>query len=165
MPRALLAGGEALAFNVQHLRIDARAQALTMLLNHSLRTGSIEAARGRGAVVDPGGARHGPRTARAAGASYARRRLVDRVKLLLAGDLSRRWTLAGIAAEIGGSPVYLTQAFQQVEGMPLYRYHLRLGWHGRWISSRSARICRISPRIWASPATVISRRHSDRPME
>ncbi|NMW26146.1 helix-turn-helix transcriptional regulator, partial [Rhodanobacter denitrificans] len=34
--------------------------------------------------------------------------------------------LADIAAEIGGSPVYLTQAFQQVEGMPLYRYHLRL---------------------------------------
>ena len=46
--------------------------------------------------------------------------------MLLAGDLSRRWTLAGIAREIGGSPVYLTQVFQQVEGMPLYRYHLRL---------------------------------------
>ena len=46
--------------------------------------------------------------------------------MLLAGDLSRRWTLAGIAREIGGSPVYLTQVFQQVEGLPLYRYHLRL---------------------------------------
>lgn len=46
--------------------------------------------------------------------------------MLLAGDLSRRWTLAEIAAEIKGSPVYLTQVFQQVEGMPLYRYHLRL---------------------------------------
>ena len=45
---------------------------------------------------------------------------------MLAGDLSRRWTLAGIAEEIGGSPVYLTQVFQQVEGLPLYRYHLRL---------------------------------------
>jgi AraC-like DNA-binding protein len=51
---------------------------------------------------------------------------VDRAKLLLVSDLTRRWTLAEIAAEIGGSPVYLTQAFQQVEGMPLYRYHLRL---------------------------------------
>jgi AraC-like DNA-binding protein len=62
----------------------------------------------------------GPRTARAPGATYARRRLVDRVKVLLASDLSRRWTLAEIAAEIGGSAVYLTQVFQQVEGVPLY---------------------------------------------
>jgi AraC-like DNA-binding protein len=51
---------------------------------------------------------------------------VDRVKVLLAGDLSRRWTLTDIAAEIRGSPVYLTQVFRQVEGLPLYRYHLRL---------------------------------------
>src|SRR5688572_9881483 len=68
----------------------------------------------------------GPRTAREPGASHARRRLVDRVKVLLAGDLSRRWTLADIATEMKGSPVYLTQVFQQVEGLPLYRYHLRL---------------------------------------
>jgi len=27
---------------------------------------------------------------------------------------------------VGGSPVYLTQIFQQVEGLPLYRYQLRL---------------------------------------
>src|SRR4029078_2367821 len=60
----------------------------------------------------------------ARGAPYARERLVDRVKVLLAGDLSRRWTLADIAAEIGGSPVYLTQVFQQVEGSPLYRHQL-----------------------------------------
>jgi AraC-like DNA-binding protein len=47
-------------------------------------------------------------------------------KLLLASDVSRRWTLAQIAKQIGGSSVYLTQVFQQVEGLPLYRYHLRL---------------------------------------
>jgi AraC-like DNA-binding protein len=52
--------------------------------------------------------------------------LVDRVKLVLASDLARRWTLAEIAAEVRGSPVYLTQVFQQVEGLPLYRYQLRL---------------------------------------
>jgi len=34
--------------------------------------------------------------------------------------------LADIAAEVRGSPVYLTQVFQQVEGLPLYRYQLRL---------------------------------------
>jgi len=27
---------------------------------------------------------------------------------------------------VRGSPVYLTQVFQQVEGLPLYRYQLRL---------------------------------------
>ena len=51
---------------------------------------------------------------------------MDRVKLVLASDLARRWTLAEIAAEMRGSPVYLTQVFQQVEGLPLYRYQLRL---------------------------------------
>jgi AraC-like DNA-binding protein len=51
---------------------------------------------------------------------------VDRAKLVLASDPARRWTLADIAAEVRGSPVYLTQVFQQVEGVPLYRYHLRL---------------------------------------
>jgi AraC-like DNA-binding protein len=51
---------------------------------------------------------------------------VDRVKLVLAADLARRWTLGEIAAEVGGSPVYLTQVFKQVEDLPLYRYQLRL---------------------------------------
>jgi AraC family transcriptional regulator len=31
-----------------------------------------------------------------------------------------------VAAEVGGSPVYLTQVFQQVEGVPLYRYQMNL---------------------------------------
>ncbi len=31
-----------------------------------------------------------------------------------------------MAAEVGVSPVYLTQVFRQVEGMPLYRYQLNL---------------------------------------
>jgi AraC-like DNA-binding protein len=56
----------------------------------------------------------------------APQRLADRVKLVLASDLSRRWTLAEIAAEVGGSPVYLTQIFRKVEGIPLYRYQLLL---------------------------------------
>jgi AraC-like DNA-binding protein len=55
-----------------------------------------------------------------------RQRLVDRAKLVLSSDLGRRWSLAEVAAEVGVSPVYLTQSFQQVEGVPLYRYQLRL---------------------------------------
>jgi len=59
-------------------------------------------------------------------ASHGKRRLAERVKLLLSSDPARRWTLADIAAQAGGSAVYLTQVFQQVEGMPLYRYQLQL---------------------------------------
>ena len=125
-PRNLLATLETPTFKMQHLRIDARAQALVMLLKHSLRNGSIEPLEAEGLSLTLISRSLGPRTARAPGSTFARRRLVDRVKVLLASDLSRRWTLAGIAAEIRGSPVYLTQAFQQVEGMPLYRYHLHL---------------------------------------
>jgi AraC family transcriptional regulator len=125
-PHSLLAGGELLTFNQQSMRIDARAQALAMLLNHSLRIGSIESLEAEALSLTLISRAIGPRTARASGATYSRRRLVDRVKLLLASDLSRRWTLAEIAGEIRGSPVYLTQVFQQVEGLPLYRYHLRL---------------------------------------
>ncbi|HTB27662.1 MAG TPA: AraC family transcriptional regulator, partial [Steroidobacteraceae bacterium] len=55
-----------------------------------------------------------------------RQKLVDRAKLVLSSELGRRWTLGDIAAEVGVSPVYLTQVFQQVEGLPLYRYQLRL---------------------------------------
>ena len=126
VPKALMKSGDPAKFNLQHMRIDARAQALVMLLKHSLRKGSIETLEAEGLALTLISRSVGPRTARAAGASYSRRRLVDRVKVLLAGDLSRRWTLAEIAREIRGSPVYLTQAFQQVEGLPLYRYHLRL---------------------------------------
>jgi len=125
-PAALCNPGDEITFNLQHLRIDARAQALVMLLKHSLRNGSIESLEAEGLSLTLISRAVGPRTARAPQSTYTHRRLVDRVKLLLASDLSRRWTLADIATEIRGSPVYLTQVFQQVEGMPLYRYHLHL---------------------------------------
>ncbi|HLA72487.1 MAG TPA: AraC family transcriptional regulator [Steroidobacteraceae bacterium] len=125
-PKQLVNEGSVFTFSQQHLRIDARAQALVMLLKHSLQNGSIEPLEAEGLSLTLVLRAIGPRTTHEQGATYVRRRLVDRVKVLLAGDLSRRWTLAAIAAEIRGSPVYLTQVFQQVEGMPLYRYHLRL---------------------------------------
>lgn len=115
-----------LGFQAQSLRIDPRAQALVALLRHSLDQGSIEPLEAESLALTLVCRSLGPRTTHERGATHARRRLVDRVKVLLAGDLTRRWSLAEIAGEIGGSPVYLTQAFQQVEGLPLYRYHLRL---------------------------------------
>jgi AraC-like DNA-binding protein len=63
---------------------------------------------------------------RAPGGTSGKRKLVERAKIVLSSDLTRRWTLADIASEVGVSPVYLTQVFKQVEGVPLYRYELRL---------------------------------------
>lgn len=123
-PAALVRPGAQLAFTRQHVPLDPATQALVARLRHSLERGAAEplaaetcalalVRRALGAELAP------PATA-------ARRRIVDRAKLVLATDLSRRWTLSEIAGELGVSPVYLTQVFQQVEGVPLYRYQLRL---------------------------------------
>jgi AraC family transcriptional regulator len=125
-PESLLNGRAAIGFRRQHLRIDPRAQALVAVLRHSLNNGSIEPLEAEGLVLTLVCRSLGPRTSHEPGATRSRRRLADRVKVLLASDLSRRWSLAEIATEIRGSPVYLTQVFQQTEGIPLYRYHLRL---------------------------------------
>lgn len=125
-PPRLLHEGPALRFRRQRLRIDPRAQVLVALLRHSLREGAAEPMEAESLALVLASRALGPRTAHVAGASAARRRLVERAKLVLAGDLTRRWTLDAIAREVGVSPVYLTQNFRQVEGVPLYRYHLRL---------------------------------------
>lgn len=125
-PAAVLQQGEELRFRLQSLRIDPRAQALVGLLRHSLQSGSIDTLEAESLALTLACRSLGPRTSHATTATHARRRLVDRAKVLLASDLGRRWSLAEVAREIGGSPVYLTQAFQQVEGLPLHRYHLRL---------------------------------------
>jgi AraC family transcriptional regulator len=125
-PSALLRGGATPKFRAQRLRIDGRAQALVALLRHSLRHKLPEPLEAESLALTLVQRALGPRTTHAAGASSGQQRLVDRIKLVLASDLARRWTLAEIAAEVRGSPVYLTQVFQQVEGVPLYRYQLRL---------------------------------------
>jgi AraC family transcriptional regulator len=125
-PSALLCDGPTAAFRRQRLRIDARTQALVALLRHSLRRGIAEPLEAESLALALAGRAVGPRTAHVPGGSSARQRLADRTKLVLASDPARRWTLAEIAAEVGHSPVYLTQVFQQVEGLPLYQYELRL---------------------------------------
>jgi AraC-like DNA-binding protein len=125
-PKALVQTGEDTIFRAQSQRIDARAQALVALLRHNLEHDSIEPLEAEALALTLVCRSLGPRTSRTPTSTHARRRLADRVKMLLASDLSRRWTLAEIGEEIGGSPVYLTQVFKQVEGMPLYRYQLQL---------------------------------------
>jgi AraC family transcriptional regulator len=125
-PVAFLRDSANLLCRQPRLRIDARTQALVALLRHSLREKIAEPLEAESLSLTLVQRALGPRTTHAPGATLGRQRLVDRVKLVLASDLARRWTLAEIAAEVRGSPVYLTQVFQQVEGLPLYRYQLRL---------------------------------------
>jgi len=125
-PRTFLRHGTTLAFRQQRRRIDARAQVLVALLGHSLRHNIAEPLEAESLALTLVQRALGLRTTHAAGASVGRQLLVDRAKLVLTSDLARRWTLAEIATEVRCSPVYLTQVFQQVEGLPLYRYQLRL---------------------------------------
>ncbi|HSS00019.1 MAG TPA: AraC family transcriptional regulator [Kofleriaceae bacterium] len=131
-PRSLLGPGPALAFARQRLHIDPRTQALVASIRHRLRSRLAEPLEAESLTLSLVQRALGPRPSPAIGAMgttraiSGRERLVDRAKLVLTADLSRRWTLADVAREVGASPVYLTQVFQQVEGVPLYRYQLRL---------------------------------------
>jgi AraC family transcriptional regulator len=125
-PSTFLRGSATLAFRQQRRRIDARAQVLVALLGHSLRHNIAEPLEAESLALTLVQRALGLYTTHAAGASVGRQLLVDRAKLVLTSDLARRWTLAEIATEVRCSPVYLTQVFQQVEGLPLYRYQLRL---------------------------------------
>lgn len=126
VPSSLLREGPVLAFRQQRLRIDPRAQVLMALLRHSLHRNIAEPLQAESLALTLMQRSLGPRTSRGASGSAGHQKMVDRAKLILNGDLARRWTLAEIAAEVRCSPVYLTQVFQQVEGLPLYRYQIRL---------------------------------------
>jgi AraC family transcriptional regulator len=127
VPKSLLtADAKNLRFAERRMRIDPRAQALAALLRHSLHLGTADTLEAESLALTLAQRALGPRTARAPTSTEGRQHLVDQVKLVVSSDLSKRWTLAEIGKIVGWSPVYLTQAFQQVEGVPLYRYQLRL---------------------------------------
>ncbi len=125
-PSEFLRDSATVSFRWQSVRVDARAQALVAMLRHSLRANIAEPLEAETLALTLVRRALGIRTTHATRGSAGRRKLVDRAKLVLASDPLRRWTLGEIAAEVRVSPVYLTQAFQQVEGLPLYRYQLRL---------------------------------------
>ncbi|HTD11349.1 MAG TPA: AraC family transcriptional regulator [Steroidobacteraceae bacterium] len=126
VPKEQVRAGAAVAFREQRRRIDARTQALVALLRHSLIHNAVETLEAETLLLTLVRRALSERTSQIARSTSARQKLADRAKLVLSSDPARRWTLAQIAAEVGVSPVYLTQVFQQVEGMPLYRYQLRL---------------------------------------
>jgi len=125
-PPEQLRGGDQAVLRHPRLRVGAVTQALAARLRHGLVRRAIEELEAESVTLTLLRTALGGRASRRRADRPGPRRTVDRAKLVLAADLSRRWTLTEIAAEVGGSPVYLTQLFQQLEGMPLYRYQLQL---------------------------------------
>ena len=107
----------------QRRRIAPTAQSLLAQLRHRLVQKAIGILEAETQVLALARSVLGEGTPRG---TPGKQKLVERAKLVLSCDLTRRWTLADIAAEVGVSPVYLTQLFKQVEGIPLYQYQMRL---------------------------------------
>ena len=82
-PSSLLNDRGKLGFRRQHRRIDPRAQALVALLRHSLENGTIEPLEAEGLLLTLVSRSLGPRTSHEPRATHTRRRLADRVKVLL----------------------------------------------------------------------------------
>ncbi|MCV7090105.1 AraC family transcriptional regulator [Mycobacterium interjectum] len=115
------------ALNRPVLQVDADTQVLAAQLRQQLSRGSVGSLESEALALRL--VRHalGDDTSRARQPNGGRpAKMVNHVKLLLSADPWRRWTLAEIAREVSVTPVYLTDAFRRVEGIPLYRYHLRL---------------------------------------
>jgi len=125
-PADQLEAGGAPVFRGPARTVEPEVQALSARLRRGLARGAFEPLQAETLTLGLVRRALGDRASRARASSYGRRKLADRAKLVLASDPGRRWTLAQIAGDVGVSPVYLTQVFAQAEGVPLYRYQLRL---------------------------------------
>ena len=105
-PRQHMRDRAGLTFRRQRLRIDARAQALVATLRYGLDRNVAEPLAAETLTLTLVRRALGERTSHAASASVGRQKLVDRAKLLLSSDPTRRWTLGEVGAAVGVSPVY-----------------------------------------------------------
>lgn len=123
-PREILRYARHFAFEPKRVPLKGDVPAAVALLRLKLRRGHIDLLEAESltltALRSVLGTFDGKPT------SSAGSRLVDRAKLLMASDVARRWSLADVASEVNCSPVYLTQLFKRIEGIPLHRFHLRL---------------------------------------
>lgn len=125
-PAGQIVDGGSLRFHRQHRGISPKAQALVALLRHRLTREIAEPIEAEAVAFALVASALGERSPNVREPRFGRQKIVDRAKRVLASDPTRRWTSTEVGREVGVSPVYLTQLFQQVEGVPLYRYHLRL---------------------------------------
>jgi AraC family transcriptional regulator len=115
------------ALNRASLGIDARTQLLAAQLRQRLTRRSIGTLQAETLALQLIRSALGEHAAQPVRLGNRRAgKMADQVKMLMSADAWRRWTLAEIAKEVSVTPVYLTDAFRRVEGIPLYRYHLRL---------------------------------------
>src|SRR5262245_31915867 len=90
-PADLLHRISGIAFRPQRLRIDARAQELVALLRHRLHEQVADSLEAEVLALTLVRRTLGPRTSHAPGSTVGLQKLVDRAKLVLTSDLTRRW--------------------------------------------------------------------------
>jgi AraC family transcriptional regulator len=126
-PRDYRYSRERAAFNRSGLRVDARSQLLAAQLRQRLKMRSIGRLEAETLALEL--VRHSLSDTefRSAAINSGRaKKIADEAKSLLCSAPARRWTLAELASNVRVSPMYLTDSFRRAEGIPLYRYHLRL---------------------------------------
>jgi AraC-like DNA-binding protein len=112
--------------NPRRRTLDASAQGLRAVLLSRLAGGDATQVEAESLALALVTKTMAPLRAPRRRASRSKLALVDRVKLLLASSTAQRLSLGEIGKAVGASPVYLTQVFSELEGLPLYRYQLRL---------------------------------------
>lgn len=126
VPQSQLVRSPDIVFRAQHARISPAAQSIAALLRHGLRARKMDPLKAETLALSLVSHSVLDEMPSDRSSSVGKRKLIYRTKLALSADLGRRWTLSEIGREVGCSPVYLTQLFRQIEGMPLYRYQLNL---------------------------------------
>ena len=113
-------------FRLDHGTLEPLAQLQRARLGRRLARADLEDFEAESALYDLARAALAPRTPPRRKPTRATLQLVERTKLRLAEPDASRLSLAELGAAMGMSPVYLTQVFADLEGVPLYRYQLRL---------------------------------------
>ena len=113
-------------FRLERRTLEPLAQLQRARIGRRLMQADLEDFEAESALYDLARAALAPRAPPKRKPTRATLQLVERVKLRLAEPDAARLSLGELGAAMGVSPVYLTQVFADLEGVPLYRYQLRL---------------------------------------
>jgi AraC-like DNA-binding protein len=127
---ALAPGGvvaeDGAGFRLEHRTLEPLAQLQRARVGRRLVAGDMEDFEAEAQLYALARAALAPRAPPRRKPTRATQQLDERVKLRLAEADASRLSLEQLGAAVGVSPVYLTQVFADLEGVPLYRYQLRL---------------------------------------
>jgi AraC family transcriptional regulator len=113
-------------FRLERRTLEPLAQLQRARIGRRLARADLEDFEAEAALYELVRATLAPQTPPRRKPTRATLQLVERTRLRLAEPDSARLSLAELGAAVGVSPVYLTQVFADLEGVPLYRYQLRL---------------------------------------